>query len=543
MGWLLFFSSLIILVVVIAANTRSEKKLEGLRKADANTHAQQVAELQAKIETLIAENAGLAQYKEIQDASLEATRIRQEAQQALDAASGEAVRIRQEAENEAATIRRDTRATNAEAKEKATQRITEAHAQAERLIQDAERRAEEIAGNAWQAFQNAAQLEQTAIAMRNVIEGYGDQYLKPTYSLLDQLAEDYGFDEAGQELKQARSTSKTLVNAGRAASCNYVERQRRETACRFVLDAFNGKTDTILARVRQDNFGILEQQIRDAFSLVNHNGGAFRNARITEEYLASRLNELKWAAAATALRERDREQQRQIREQMREEERARREIERALREAAREEEALQRAMAKVQAQVARANEEQRAMFEAQLAELQTKLLEAEEKNQRALSMAQQTKAGHVYVISNIGSFGENVFKVGMTRRLEPNDRVRELGDASVPFPFDVHAMIWAEDAPALEHALHKRFLAAQINKVNPRKEFFRIPLSELKQAVEEEGLKATWTLAAEASQYRETLAIEQELLKQSPEASAWIRHQMEVTEGELATEEVSTEVA
>lgn len=86
------------------------------------------------------------------------------------------------------------------------------------------------------------------------------------------------------------------------------------------------------------------------------------------------------------------------------------------------------------------------MFEAKLTEIQAKLAEAETRNQRALSMAQQTKAGHVYIISNVGSFGEDMFKVGMTRRLEPLDRVRELGDASVPFSFDVHAMIWSKDA-------------------------------------------------------------------------------------------------
>lgn len=84
-------------------------------------------------------------------------------------------------------------------------------------------------------------------------------------------------------------------------------------------------------------------------------------------------------------------------------------------------------------------------------------------------MAQQTRTGHVYVISNIGSFGEHVFKIGMTRRLEPKDRVRELGDASVPFEFDIHAMIFSDDAPTLKRALHRHFLKQQVNKVNPRK--------------------------------------------------------------------------
>ncbi len=122
-------------------------------------------------------------------------------------------------------------------------------------------------------------------------------------------------------------------------------------------------------------------------------------------------------------------------------------------------------------------------------------------------MAQQTKRGHVYIISNIGSFGENVFKIGMTRRLEPLDRVRELGDASVPFSFDVHAMIYSEDAPALERELHRQFTEYQVNQINPRKEFFKVPLAKVREAIEEEDVEVHWTMAAEAWEYRESEAL------------------------------------
>lgn len=148
-------------------------------------------------------------------------------------------------------------------------------------------------------------------------------------------------------------------------------------------------------------------------------------------------------------------------------------------------------------------------FEAQLADLENKLIEAEERGQRALSMAQQTRRGHVYVISNIGSFGDNIFKIGMTRRLEPLDRVKELGDASVPFSFDIHAMIYSEDAPTLEKELHRRFERESVNKINPRKEFFKTSLAEIRQVVEQQNLSDVhWTMKAEAAEYRESLAIE-----------------------------------
>lgn len=149
------------------------------------------------------------------------------------------------------------------------------------------------------------------------------------------------------------------------------------------------------------------------------------------------------------------------------------------------------------AQVAAASEAQRAEFEAKLASLQEQLRQAEEKNQRALSMVQQTRTGHVYVISNIGSFGGDMFKIGMTRRLEPTDRVRELGDASVPFEFDVHA-IFSEDAPTLEKQLHRNFLRQQVNKVNPRKEFFRLAIADIKQELEVLGVQTQWSMAAQA---------------------------------------------
>ena len=405
--------------------------------------------------------------------------------------------------------------------------IASARATASRIVEAANKRAEEIAGDAYSAMNRAKEFADTAKAMKNIIEGYGDAYIVPTYNLLDDLAEEFSFTEAGQKLKAAREMSRWMVKAGRAATCDYAEANRRDTAIRFVIDAFNGKVDSILSRNKADNHGKLEQEIRDAFALVNHNGTAFRNARITDEYLSSRLEELKWAATTRVLKEQDREEQRQLREQIREEEKARREFERAMKDAAKEEDTIKKAMDKVLQQAANANDAQRVEFEAKLRELELKLQAAEEKNQRALSMAQQTRTGHVYVISNVGSFGEEVFKIGMTRRLEPKDRIRELGDASVPFEFDVHAMIFSDDAPSLEKTLHRHFLRRQMNKVNPRKEFFRLGLSEIRTELESLGVETLWTMAAEAHEYRETIRIEQQIQENPVIEQQWTRYQLE----------------
>ncbi len=181
-----------------------------------------------------------------------------------------------------------------------------------------------------------------------------------------------------------------------------------------------------------------------------------------------------------------------------------------------------------QEQIATATAEQRAEFEARLAELNVKLTEAEDRNIQALSMAQQTRRGHVYVISNTGAFGEDVYKIGLTRRLEPLDRVKELGDASVPFEFDVHAIIWSEDAPALETTLHKHFSLNRVNKVNYRKEFFRASLTEIRSQVETMDIEAKWTMAAEAQQYRETLAIERAIEVDPVAKAAWLERQLKL---------------
>jgi hypothetical protein len=319
-----------------------------------------------------------------------------------------------------------------------------------------------------------------------------------------------------------------MVREGRAAMCEYVEKERRQYAIDFVVDAFNGKVDSILTRVKRDNVGKLQQEIADAFALVNYNGRAFRNAAITEEYCAVRREELRLAAVIEELRFQMREEQRVERERLRDEEKAQREYARQIRESEKEEASVRKALEQARADAARAGEEQKAAYEARLAELSEKLQAAEEKNRRAVSMAQQTKKGNVYVISNVGAFGEDVYKIGLTRRLDPTERIDELGDASVPFAFDIHAIVSADDAPALEKNLHRRFLMSQMNKVNPRKEFFRVPLSQIREEIERLGIDAKWTMLAEAREYKESQAIDDELRNDPAKRETWLRRQEEM---------------
>jgi len=473
-----------------------------------------VADADAKAQELIQSAKNILD-KANSDANQLVANSQQQVDTLLTTAKNEANRIVSESKQQVKTMKDETQAT-----------LDSATAQAKQVVDAANIKAKEIAGGAYEIMKNATLYEHTAKAMKNIIKGYGDQYIIPTYSLLDDLAEDFGHTQAGQELKTARERTKVMIRNNTAATCEYVEMSRRDTAINFVVDAFNGKVDSILSRVKHDNVGTLEQEIRDAFAVVNYNGKAFREARITEEYLNARINELKWATIAQELKLQEREEQRRIKEQIHEEEKARREYERAMRDAAKEEELLRKAMEKAQQQIGQATSEQKAKYEQQLQELAEKLKEAEERNQRALSMAQQTKRGHVYIISNMGSFGEDVYKIGLTRRLEPLDRVKELGDSSVPFEFDVHAMIFSEDAPALECKLHRHFIMMQMNKVNHRKEFFRVDLKHIHEEVEKLGLNVKWTMMGEAKEYRESLSIEKAIKENPTLREAWIKRQL-----------------
>lgn len=190
---------------------------------------------------------------------------------------------------------------------------------------------------------------------------------------------------------------------------------------------------------------------------------------ISDEEEATYLEELKAEYEKSVRAEFEREEQARIKAQIREEKKREKEIEREIKQLENQRQAIQAALEKALSEAEDQHSEE-------VERLRERLAEAEERSKRAVSMAEMTKSGHVYVISNIGSFGENIYKIGMTRRLEPEIRVRELSSASVPFPFDVHMMISCDDAPTLENRLHRALHRERINKVNPRKEFFKADL-------------------------------------------------------------------
>jgi hypothetical protein len=276
---------------------------------------------------------------------------------------------------------------------------------------------------------------------------------------------------------------------------------------KLMLYAFNGECDGLISKVKWNTANKIKERIEKAFNDINKLGEV-QTTFITEHYKDLKLEELALTYEYEQKKYDEKEEQRQIREQMREEEKAQKELERAQKDAEDEEARFKKALDKARKELGSASQNELDELNNQIISLERKLLEAQERKERAISMAQMTKVGHIYVISNIGSFGEDVVKIGMTRRLDPLDRVRELGDASVPFRFDIHAIIYSENAPQLENELHKKFNDRRLNRINNRKEFFKASLEEIEVFVKEHaGAEIEFTKVAEAREYRETLIV------------------------------------
>jgi len=275
-----------------------------------------------------------------------------------------------------------------------------------------------------------------------------------------------------------------------------ISQQATDLATRYLRD----NVAWIGEQINANNYSSCKQRLLKVIEACRSIG--FPISEIEEQRF---VDDLKAEYEEAVRREFQREEQARLKAQIREEEKLAREAEKRIQEAQREEAAIKAALEK-------ALKEAKDEHNSEVERLKAQLREAEERSKRAISQAQLTKAGHVYVLSNIGSFGENVFKIGMTRRQEPNERVRELSDASVPFDFDVHMMIPCDNAPGLENALHREFDRQRVNKVNFRKEFFRTDLESIRRIVESVhgDIRGVYVAEPPAQQYRDSLTIKDE---------------------------------
>lgn len=381
-------------------------------------------------------------------------------------------------------------------------------AQRRDLEENSKREIAEINSNAEEQNEQASRtleqatlkLEQAKTAMREA-----NAFLRENADVLIPwehgfIPEIFSFDDPQQYKDAIRSLEediKNLIRDGKACQVavmalfeNKRENDRfSKDMTKLVIQAFNAASSEINSEVSPSNFISKSNKLDKAYEKLNSTCSVY-GVVISDNFRIKKQEMLKLVFQYELKRKEQQEYEREIRAQQREEAKLEKERKLAIEEAEREEHLASEAYAKAEreiqaklAAVAEENEEERNKLRDELSSIKEELAAAREKAERAKSQAELTKTGHVYVLSNLGTMGERVYKVGMTRRLEPMDRVKELSDASVPFLFDCHCMLATDDAPGLEKALHRELREFRVNKVNLRKEFFKCDLETITQAV------------------------------------------------------------
>lgn len=420
-----------------------------------------------------------------------------EAKKIKDAAASEASRVRREAEQAKARAAQEAAANQAE------------------LAQSRSKWSEEM-----------RRLEATKLDLATEYQHGRSVYdkLKAEVALLEENLDDISFgiyrphftyqtsDEYKTALEELWHTEKAMIKNGLAAvskgnwevggSKQAGERMTKQYT-KLLLRSFNAECDAAIAKVSWNNLPTMSERIRKSFEALNKLGTVMQ-MEILEPYRDLKLRELRLTHEQEEKKQQEKEEARRVREQMREEEKVQRELAAAEEEADREERSTAKALDKARKDADRLDAQGRALMAFRIQELEAQLAAAHAQKERVKAQAQLTKCGHVYILSNMGSFGEEIVKIGMTRRLEPRDRVAELGDASVPFPFDLHTLIYTDNAPALETELQTHFWEHRINLANDRKEFFQVPIAKVEAYLCERGLKCTFNRQAEAKEYRQT---------------------------------------
>ena len=331
------------------------------------------------------------------------------------------------------------------------------------------------------------------------------------YGLYKPTFEFANSDLYKEELKKLRDKQKQCIKNDNAAfgntnwQVNGSAAQGRTMVNNYkklLLRAFNVECDDIVANVKVSNLDRSIERIEKISEQISKLGKTMAIG-ISPGYVRLKIDEVKLALDYQQKKQEEKERQKELRAQEREEVKVLKEIEEERKRLKKVQTHYENALKTVLAQIEKNGEtvellEKKSQLESQINDTSKAIEDVDYREANR-------KAGYVYIISNIGAFGENVYKIGMTRRLDPQERVDELGDASLPFNFDIHAMIFTEDAPGLETALHNAFESKKLNKINTRREFFTVSLDEIKTEVRKNFDKTVeWIDIPEAEQYRQS---------------------------------------
>lgn len=384
-----------------------------------------------------------------------------------------------------------------------------------RLIEQEKGKLDAVRQETQCAQREVAALAQRSSDLQGLILVWEETLLLESFALYEPKFKLISSHEYKARLDSVRDRQKAMIKNGEAATGNMdwtvndSKAQGRKLVndmIKLVIRSFNNEADYCVDNVKFNNVELGEKRILKSFEACNRLG-KIMNVEISRRFLSLKLDELHLAHEFQIKKQEEKEEAKRAREELREQQKLEQEIRAAREKIAKERKHFTTALRDLQARLDKAeSDDERAALLTKLAEIEAGRAELESEEKLIDYREQNAKAGYVYVISNVGAFGEGIYKIGMTRRLEPMDRVDELGDASVPFWFDVHAMVFSNNAPALEAKLHERFAVGRLNKVNGRKEFFRADIAEIESVIRENyDAVVEVTYEAPAEQYRESL--------------------------------------
>ncbi|WP_261428902.1 DUF4041 domain-containing protein [Berryella wangjianweii] len=359
--------------------------------------------------------------------------------------------------------------------------------------------------------EKANRLDDAIAEKKQQLVTFDDELLVQEFGLYEPRYEATSSSQFKDRIKEVREHQKVLVKRGTACSGNFnwtVNNSKSQgtkmvkDVQKLLLRCFNVECDEVIGKVKYNNFDASEKRIRKAAESISKLGKTWDIA-IEDRYIKLKIDELRLVLEHAQAKQQEKEELRALREAEREEAKLQKEIEAERKRLEKERTQYEKARADIATRLTTCPDAERAELAERLARISANIDEVEKGIENVDYRQANIRAGYVYIISNIGSFGEGIFKIGMTRRLDPTERVSELGDASVPFAFDVHAMIFTDDAPGLEAALHNRFADRKVNLVNKRREYFRVSLDEIKVAVKENFDKTVeFNDVPDAEQYR-----------------------------------------
>lgn len=341
-----------------------------------------------------------------------------------------------------------------------------------------------------------------------------DEILYQEFGLYTPLYNLMSSEEYKNKISVVRARQKEMIKAKTA--CSFPDNMLLDNSAskgraminqnvKQILRSFNNECEMAISKAKFNNVEAIRKRIEKSMAALNKMNEAL-HIYITPVYLSLKLDELNLCYEYAKKKQEEKEEERRIREEQKEARKLEKEIEEARKKVKKEQEHYNNALLQIKLQLENASDSEKQDLIDKKAEIEKHLTDIDTEIKDIDYREANQKAGYVYVISNIGSFGEGIYKIGMTRRLDPMDRVKELGDASVPFLFDVHAMIFTEDAPSLEAALHNAFDNKKVNMMNNRKEFFKVTLDEIEDVVKKNYDKTVeFTKTPEAEQYRETV--------------------------------------